>query len=118
MKDGSLVGGEFRVNTTTVGQQMQPAVASDGANQFLVVWTSYTGSPNGFDLFAQRYINVNLAAICQPMSAPFVWAPFTLSNGVYQPQLQVSWAALSGISVSNYEVYVDGADRRHRWLAD
>ena len=56
--DGTLVGGEFRVNTTTIGQQMQPAVASDGANQFLVVWTSYTGNPYSFDLFAQRYINV------------------------------------------------------------
>jgi len=32
-----------------------------------------------------------------------------LSNGVYQPQLVVSWPPLLGISVSNYEVYVDGA---------
>jgi hypothetical protein len=106
-EDGSFVGGEFQVNTTTLGQQMQPAVASDGAEQFLVVWTSFTFSPNGFDLFAQRYANVS--AILQPMAAPFVYAPFVISNGVYQPQLQVSWAPLQGISVSNYEVYVDGA---------
>jgi hypothetical protein len=105
-EDGSLVGGEFRVNTTTVSQQMQPTVASDGAEQFLVVWTSYTAGPTSFDLFAQRYINV--AAILQPMNAPFVYAPFTLSNGVYQPQLCVSWPLLLGIAVSNYEVYVDG----------
>src|ERR1019366_7126056 len=105
--DGSLVGGEFRMNTTTVSQQMQPVVASDGVDQFIAVWTSYTGSPYSFDLFAQRYINVS--AILQAMSAPFVYAPFTLSNGVYQPQLQVSWPPLLGISVSNYEVYVDGS---------
>jgi hypothetical protein len=105
--DGSLVGNEFRANTTTVSSQMHPVVASDGANQFLVVWTSYTGSPDSFDLFAQRYVNV--AAVLQPMATPFVYAPFTLSNGVYQPQLQVTWPALLGISVSNYEVYVDGA---------
>jgi hypothetical protein len=45
------------------------------------------------------------------MAAPFVWVPFVLSNNVYQPQLQVSWSALAqqGISVSNYEVYVNGA---------
>ena len=104
---GSLVGGEFRVNTTTVSQQMQPAVASDGAAQFLVVWTSFTGLPNSFDLFAQRYLNVS--ALLLPLNAPFVSAPFTLSNGVYQPQLQVSWPVLLGISVSSYEVYVDGA---------
>jgi hypothetical protein len=106
-EDGSLVGGEFRVNTTTVSSQMQPAVASDGAQQFLVIWTSFTGNPYSFDLFAQRYANV--AAVLQPMSAPFIYAPFVVSNGVYQPQLQVSWSAQQGISIADYKVYVDGA---------
>ena len=105
--DGSLVGGEFRVNTTTVSQQMQPVVASDGVSQFLAVWTSFTGLPYSFDLFAQRYLNVQQPL--QPMAAPFVYAPFVLSNGVYQPQLLVSWPPVTGLSVSNYEVYVDGA---------
>jgi hypothetical protein len=105
--DGSLVGGEFQVNTTWVGQQKQPVVASDGTAQFAVVWTTFTGVPNGFDLAAQRYANVS--AILQAMSAPFVNAPFNLSNGAYVPQLQVSWPPLLGISVSNFEVYVDGA---------
>jgi len=110
---GALVGGEFRVNTTTIGQQMQPAVASDGLNQFVAVWTSspgYTAAPYDFNLFAQRYINVNLASSLPPMSAPFVLSPFVLSNGVYQPQLQVWWSALSGISVSGYAVYADGTN--------
>jgi hypothetical protein len=106
-ESGSLTGGEIRGNTTTSGQQMQPVVASDGVEQFLVMWTGFTGSPDDFDLFAQRYGNV--AALVEPMAAPFVWAPFTLSNNVYQPQLVVSWPVLQGISVSNYEVYVDGA---------
>jgi hypothetical protein len=105
--DGATVGSEFRVNTTTAGQQMQPVVASDGANQFLAVWTSFTGMPNNFDLFAQRYLNV--ASVLQPMSAPFVYAPFTLVSGVYQPQLQISWPVLLGISVSNYAVYLNGS---------
>jgi hypothetical protein len=106
-ENGSFTSGEFRVNTTTVSEQMQPAVASDGANQFLVVWTSFTGLPNEFDLYAQRYLNVS--ALLQAMPAPYVWAPFVVSNNVYQPQLVVTWAPLLGISVSNYEVYVDGA---------
>ena len=62
---GARVGGEFRVNTTTAGPQMQPAVGSDGANQFVVVWTSYTGLPYNFDLFAQRYINVDRRSNCR-----------------------------------------------------
>jgi hypothetical protein len=105
--DGSLTGGEFRVNTTTFGQQMQPMVTSDGAEQFLVVWTGFTFGPDSFDLFAQRYINVS--AVLPAMNAPFVRAPFVISNNVYQPQLVVSWPPLLGISISNYEVYVDGA---------
>ena len=109
-EDDSPVGGEFLVNTSTVGQQMHPAVASDGSGQFLVVWTGFTFGPSSFDLFAQRYINVS--AILDAMDAPFVYAPFVVSNGVYQPQLQVSWSALAqqGISISNYEVYVDGTN--------
>jgi hypothetical protein len=102
----SPVGSEFRVNTTTLGQQMQPAVASDGAEQFLAVWTGFTFGPNGFDLYAQRYVNVQ--AVLQPMAAPFVWVPFVVSNNIYQPELVVSWPAVQGLSVSNYEVFVDG----------
>jgi hypothetical protein len=106
--NGALVGGEFLVNTTTAGQQMQPAVASDGLNQFLVVWTSFTGAPYNFDLFAQRYLNA--VALMQAMPAPYVWAPFVMSNNIYQPRLVVSWAPLLGLSISNYEVYVDGTN--------
>jgi len=105
--NGSPVGIEFQVNTTWIGQQMEPVVTSDGTAQFEVVWTSFTGLPYGFDLYAQRYANVS--AILQAMSAPFVNAPFGLSNNVYVPQLQISWPLLEGISVSNFEVYVDGS---------
>jgi len=107
--DGSKTSGEFRINTTTAGSQIQPVVTSDGSSQFLAIWSSFTGSlAYSFDLYAQRYVNT--ATVLQPMAAPFVYAPFTLSNGVYQPQLVVSWPVLSGISVSNYEVYVDGTN--------
>jgi len=105
--DGSLMGGEFLVNKTTIGQQMQPAVASDGISQFEVVWTSYTGQPYGFDLYAQRYADV-LSSL-PPISALFVYAPFNVSKGVYTPQLQVAWPSVMGITVSNYEIYVDGS---------
>ena len=106
-ENASLVGDEFRVNSTTLGQQMQPAVASDGLNQFLTVWTGFTFNTNSFDLFAQRYLNVS--ALLLPIDNVFVYAPFVLSNAVYQPQLQVSWPPVLGIPVSYYEIYVNGA---------
>ena len=107
MREGDVpAGNEFLVNTTTAGSQMQPAVASDGAEQFLSVWTSFTYSANMFDLFAQRY--VNSSAVLEPMAAPLVWAPFTVSGGAYQPQLVVSWAPVDGLPVSAYKVFVNG----------
>jgi hypothetical protein len=105
--NGVLVGGEFRVNTTTASQQMQPALASDGASQFLAVWTSFVGSPYNFDLYAQRYLNA--ASVLQPMPAPYVWAPFVVGTGGYQPELLVSWGAVQGLPVNTYEVYVNGS---------
>ncbi len=104
---GSKVGGEFRVNTTTLNSQIQPVVASDGASQFLAIWSSFTGLPYSFDLYAQRYLN-SLQPL-EPLPAPFVYVPFVTSNGVYQPQLQVSWPPVTGLSISNYEIYVNGA---------
>jgi hypothetical protein len=52
---GTPRASEFRVNTTTVGDQAAPAVAVDGLGNFVVVWRSYAqdGSSNG--IFGQRY---------------------------------------------------------------
>ncbi len=106
--NGSLSGGEFRVNTTTVSVQKQPAVASDGVGQFMVVWSGYTGYPNTFDLFAQRYQNT-LVTNLPVLSAPFVWAPFELdAEGYYLPQLIVTWASQESVPVAKYQVFVDG----------
>ncbi len=104
--DGSPDRGEFQVNTTWINQQMQPAVASDGQGRFLAAWTSFVGGAYGFDLYAQRYVNV--AQPLPAMSAPFVHVPFVVSNGVYQPQIQVSWPLQAGLAVDNYDVYVNG----------
>ena len=98
--DGSLVGGEFRVNTTTLSQQIQPTIASDGVATFLTVWTSFGGGANSFDLRAQRYANTNTPI--NPPGAPIVTV---LSSS----SLSVSWPPVQGFSIANYEVYADGS---------
>ena len=51
---GAAAGPEFRVNSTTLGDQVFARVASDPSGNFVVVWTSgYTFS--GRDLVGQRY---------------------------------------------------------------
>ncbi len=98
--DGSLTQDEFRVNTTTASQQMHPAVASDGASRFVVVWSSFVGGSGVFDLVAQRYVNTNQPLL--PPGAPVVSALSSNSLGV-------AWSPVQGLSISNYEVYADGA---------
>jgi hypothetical protein len=51
--DGSRSGGEFRVNSATLGAQQEPVVAADGSGRFLTVWTSPTYGSSKNDLFAQ-----------------------------------------------------------------
>lgn len=97
--DGSLLGAEQRINTTVVSQQLYPAVASDGRN-LLVVWSSFVGGSGGFDLFGQRFISTN--EVLNPPGAPFV-------SVLDSTALSVAWSPVEGLSVSNYEVYVDGA---------
>ena len=47
-------GDEFKVNTTVANQQIQPTVAWNGVDRFLVVWSGMASG--GFDLFGQTYI--------------------------------------------------------------
>ena len=98
--DGTPAGGEMQVNTTTASQQMQQAVAADNNGRFLVTWASFTGVASGFDMYAQRY-----APLLQPLTAPD--APFVTI--LSSTNLTVSWPALAGYSVADYEVYADGA---------
>jgi hypothetical protein len=98
--DGTLLQGEFRVNTTTASQQVHPGVGSDGASRFLVVWSSFVGGQNVFDLKAQRYVNTS-----QPLPPPGAPVVTVLSSNM----LGVAWSPVQGLSISNYEVYADGS---------
>jgi large repetitive protein len=52
---GGPLGGEFRINTFTVGDQTFPSVASDQNSNFVVVWHSQAQDGSGLGLFGQRY---------------------------------------------------------------
>ncbi len=52
---GAKVGAEFPVNTYTTGTQGEPAVAIDGAGDFVVVWSSAGQDGSGYGVFAQRF---------------------------------------------------------------
>ena len=56
---GAPLGPEFRVNTYTTDDQLDPAVAADSTGRFVVVWTSYPGQDgSSVGLFGQRYSQI------------------------------------------------------------
>jgi hypothetical protein len=98
--DGAPRGAELQVNTTTVSKQIHPVVAGDASGRFVTMWSSYVGSPNSFDLYAQRFAPSG-SALPAPDS-PFV-------SALSPTSLSVTWPAVSGLSVTAYEIYEDGA---------
>jgi hypothetical protein len=98
--DGTPVGGEVRINSTSISQQMHPAVAADGAGHFLTVWTSFGGGAASFDLQAQRYDNIG--AVLSPPGPPLVTV---LSSNA----LSLTWPPVQGLPVAYYEIHADGA---------
>jgi hypothetical protein len=52
---GDPVGGEFRVNTTTAGDQMYSDVAMDATGAFVITWSSDNQDGSGWGVYAQRY---------------------------------------------------------------
>jgi hypothetical protein len=59
---GSPLGGEFRVNTYTTENQFMPAVATDAAGNFVVVWSSNYQDKLTYGVYSQRYASSGVPA--------------------------------------------------------
>ena len=53
LADGNAVGSEFKVNTTTAGNQIQPDICALAEGGFVVVWSSETAGL--YDVYAQKF---------------------------------------------------------------
>jgi hypothetical protein len=51
---GAKVGPEFKVNTTTLNNQIQPSVAMDSDGDFVISWQGEQ-AVTGYDIYIQRY---------------------------------------------------------------
>jgi hypothetical protein len=73
-------GPDFRVNTYTTFNQGQPAITSDAAGNFVVVWHSYIGVPpmTWLGIFGQRY-----SASGVPLGTEFELSTYTPSDKVW-----------------------------------
>jgi hypothetical protein len=87
---GAPRGSEFQVNTYTTNHQSYPAVGSDAAGNFVVVWQSLTQDGSGDGIFGRRYGGLLPAALAVDASG----------NGVLEPGESVTvtpaWRNISG----------------------
>jgi hypothetical protein len=76
--DGNPVGGEFRVNTTTVGDQRNPSVSGDCCGSRVVVWESDGQDGDSAGIFGQRYDSTGA-----PIGSEFQVNTYTTGYQVY-----------------------------------
>ena len=93
---GDPVGGEFQVNTTTLGDQYWPAVAMDAGGDFVIVWTSKSQDGSQYGVHAQRYDAAGIAQggeFAVGSLAPIVGTPAVAMSDA--GALAVAWTGCS-----------------------
>ncbi len=91
---GTPLGNEFQVNTYTTGLQIYPAVATDAAGNFVVVWESDRQDGSNFGVFGQRFSNSGA-----PLGTEFQVNTYTTGNQDTYPSSNVAADALGNFVV-------------------
>jgi hypothetical protein len=60
-KNGIAQGSEFKVNSFTNSNQINPAIAMDNDGDFVITWASFNQGGSSFDVFGQRYNSSGVA---------------------------------------------------------
>jgi hypothetical protein len=93
------IGSEFRLNSTTTGDQRYPSVAMDAAGNMVAVWSG-NGSSDSQGVFSQRYMQTPDTA------GPFVTEVLNSDAGNYTT---INQDEIFATSVSNFKVIFDEA---------
>ena len=117
--------GEFKVNVTVDGAQLDPIVAEGPNGTALVVWTGTGGIADGADIFAQRYnaagspvgpeFRVNDATPANQVTPAAAYAPDGRFIVVWQSDETVNDPSLRGIHGRLFEA--DGTPKIVIFLA-
>ncbi len=116
---GAPLGGVFRVNSSTTGDQVHPRVAMDGSGAYVVVWGgpdgdvssiwarrfASGGSPNGLEFRVNAVTTSNLSApdVAAASSGRFVvvWASAAHGGSIYGRRFDSSGSAAGGVFKSS-----------------
>jgi hypothetical protein len=104
---GAKVGSDFQVNTYTFNQQRYPAIATDRAGDFVVVWQSLIQDGNGDSIFGQRFDRS-----ASKIGPEFPVNTYTVGNQVFpavavdpKGNFVVVWQSYPNISGGKYGIY-------------
>ena len=104
---GVPLGGEFQVNTYTTSNQLLPAVASDGAGNFVVVWESRSQDGSSYGVYGQRFDAAGLPAGSEFRVNSYTtgdqWGPAVAAKG--SGGFVVAWVN-GGITGSSGRIFV------------
>ena len=76
--------------STVIGRQIHPTLATDGANRFLVAWTTFNAGTS-FDLMARVYDLIRAELRSTPQGLQLVWN--TQPGLEYQVQVSANLGA-------------------------
>ena len=98
-----VVGETSVLNSNRISAQMMPSLATQNNQTLLATWSSFQGGAESFEIKAQRYHLAASSGLLLPDAA----TPYTFGLGF--DRVGVSWAAIEGFNVAQYEVYLDGS---------
>ena len=103
---GIAQGAEFRVNTTTAGDQHFPSIGIDHGGSFVITWSSNGQDGSGYGVYAQRY---SAAGVAQ--GGEFLVNTYTTNDQRYSAvamnadgDFVITWSS-NGQDGSNWGVY-------------
>jgi hypothetical protein len=109
--NGTALGSEFRVNTTTAGTQEAPSVSLDADGDFVVAWHG-NGTGDSAGIFAQRY---NASAVRQgsqfrvnTTTAATQWFPRVALDA--DGDFVVAWSGFGADIDDQYDIYAQRYD--------
>lgn len=99
--NGSAVGGEWVLNSSKRGNQIEPTVATADGQSWMAAWASWSGLRGGMDIVGQR-----IAAVGGPLDR----IAQVYTDAASSWQVTASWPAPAGVPVLRYEVSFDGGE--------
>jgi len=101
---GVAQGPEFRVNSTTLGNQRSSMAAMDAEGDFVIVWASFGQDGDGYGVYAQRYES-NLS----PVLADAITITYTendpataIASGITVSDLDTTTLASATVTITNF----------------